>query len=699
MSSTDSRLLALRDKLAGMVLSGSQKVQFHLRDRIGEGGQGWVFTANWDEPGGFVVIVKVLRPDAVSKDALHRFQREAEVLRMLSTRGAPNPYIVRFFDHAVANMKSPIDGEPLVLPFTVLEYVNGPTLEQALDTSRGRGLPVDRVRRILRQVSQALELVHAQKVVHRDLKPSNILLATEAGAEIAKVTDFGLVKLVEMNMQKTTTLAGASLGYAPPEQYEQGNERVGVRTDVFSLAAIAFEMLAGKFAFPFRDGENPLLIVTRIMNGPRPQLAKTMDSLSPELANKPGLVERLDRELTRALAADLNDRHASIGEFWGALEPILKSAGDPGSSIQPPPNAEQLAFLETIPAYGDNAQKYLVPQPGAAGESPAAASKRGSGPPKSSVRVRGGDAGPSLPTAWAWRIATRPLGANVVRAATFATDGSNAVGIGPGGLARWDRGAWIGITLPASVDARVIRGIRRLRGGDLILVGHHGTALRIAPSGKHETWNLPSRDMIVHGSYVDERAGVCTFVGERPSRSAVPRGSSPPTTIGSVVQLTDGRITFAADVAGTQRLRAVTRILSGTLLAVGDNGALARIEAGTAELVRNVCGGHLLAIEPMADGGAVTVGAGGHALYITPRLEAQLEAVQTTKDLHSVAISEDGAVWAGAAQSRVLRRTGESWTRMSAEFGLASSVLALWAGARLVRAVCDDGAVIEGQAT
>ncbi|MGH7329267.1 MAG: serine/threonine-protein kinase, partial [Polyangiaceae bacterium] len=379
MSSTDSRLLALRDKLAGMVLSGSQKVQFHLRDRIGEGGQGWVFTANWDEPGGFVVIVKVLRPDAVSKDALHRFQREAEVLRMLSTRGAPNPYIVRFFDHAVANMKSPIDGEPLVLPFTVLEYVNGPTLEQALDTSRGRGLPVDRVRRILRQVSQALELVHAQKVVHRDLKPSNILLATEAGAEIAKVTDFGLVKLVEMNMQKTTTLAGASLGYAPPEQYEQGNERVGVRTDVFSLAAIAFEMLAGKFAFPFRDGENPLLIVTRIMNGPRPQLAKTMDSLSPELANKPGLVERLDRELTRALAADLNDRHASIGEFWGALEPILKSAGDPGSSIQPPPNAEQLAFLETIPAYGDNAQKYLVPQPGAAGESPAAASKRGSG--------------------------------------------------------------------------------------------------------------------------------------------------------------------------------------------------------------------------------------------------------------------------------------------------------------------------------
>ena len=699
MSLSDSRLLALRDKLAGTVLSGSQKVQFHLRDRIGEGGQGWVFTANWDEPGGFVVIVKVLRPDAVSKDALHRFQREAEVLRMLSTRGAPNPYIVRFFDHAVASMKSPVDGEPLVLPFTVLEYVNGPTLEQVLDTSRGRGLPVERVRRILRQVSQALELVHAQKVVHRDLKPSNILLATEAGAEIAKVTDFGLVKLVEMSMQRTTTLAGASLGYAPPEQYEQGNERVGVRTDVFSLAAIAYEMLSGKLAFPFRDGENPLLIVTRIMNGPRPQLAKTTDSLSPELASKPGLVERLDRELTKALASDLNDRHATISEFWSAIEPILKAASESPSSLKPPPNAEQLAFLETMPAYGSNAQKFLPQRPDSSGENPGVPSKRGSAPPKSSVRVRGDDPQLSSRTAWTWRISTRPLGANVVRAATFASDGSSAIGVGPGGLARWDRGTWIGITLPTTVDPRVIRGIRRLRGGDLILVGDHATAVRIAPSGKHETWNLPSRDMIVHGSYVDERAGVCTFVGERPSRTSVPRGSNAPTTVGSVVQLTDGRITFAADVPGTQRLRAVTRILSGTLLAVGDNGALARIEGGTAEHVHNLCAGHLLAIEPMVDGGAITVGAGGHALYVTPRLEAQLEAVQTTKDLHSVAVSEDGSVWAGAAQSRVLRRTNESWIRMGGEFGLASSVIALWAGARLVRAVCDDGAVIEGHAS
>src|SRR6476646_7727073 len=265
MYPADPRLTSLRDSFVGRVLRGSGGVHYHLGEVIGEGGQGWVFKANWDEPTGLVVIVKVLRPDAVHGEALRRFQREAEVLRLLTQQSRPNPHIVRFFDHAVAHVISPLGGERIVLPFTVLEFVNGPTLEHVLKSSRGRGLPVERVRRLIRQIVLALDMVHAQKVVHRDLKPSNILLANEAGTEIAKVTDFGLVKLVDVNLQRTTTLAGASLGYAPPEQYEQGNQRVTPRTDVFSLAAITYEMLSGRLAFPYKDGENPLLIVTRIL--------------------------------------------------------------------------------------------------------------------------------------------------------------------------------------------------------------------------------------------------------------------------------------------------------------------------------------------------------------------------------------------------------------------------------------------------
>ncbi len=730
-TTTDARLLALRDRLTGQVLLGSNNVSYHLRERIGEGGQGWVFTANWDEPGGLLVIVKVLRPDAISKDALTRFQREAEVLRLLSTQGRPNPHIVRFYDHAVARMPSPIDREPLVLPFTVLEYVHGVTLEQVLEGSRGKGLPVERVRRLLRQVSQALDLVHQQKVVHRDLKPSNILLANEAGGEVAKVTDFGLVKLVEMNLQRTTTLAGASLGYAPPEQYEPGNKRVSVPTDVFSLAAIAFEMLAGRVAFPFRDHENPLLIVTRILNGPRPTLTSNDVSLAPELAARRDVIDRLDVELKRALQPDPDARHPTVSAFWSAVEPLLRAVTEPTSPGLPASGAipaaapaaatgeGSLAFLETVPAYGKS-KNPTQQSGGAMSASPAAVSTEPrtsssasiprtssnpsqprmgatrpsahpSGPPRSAeVRVREPLRESALPTAWSFRVVSRPLAPGVVRSAVFAPDGQTAVGIGPGGMARWDR-EWIGVALPGSIDTRLMRAIRRLRNGDVLLAGDRGNAVRLASSGVHEVWTLPDREANFYGLHVDERAGVFSLVGERPAKG----GGTP--TVGHVVQLVDGRVTFSADVAGSQRLRAATRVLSGALLACGEWGALARVENGKAELTGSLCGGNLLAIEAMPDGGAVTVGAGGHALYVSTRLEAQLEAVQTTKDIASVTVAQDGAAWAGAAQARLLRRRTDGWTRMNGELGLTSTILAVWAGERTVRAICDDGAMIEGQ--
>src|SRR6478609_9401002 len=139
----DSRLVPLRDSLVGRVLRGTGNVAYYFRECIGEGGQGWVVRANWDDPSGHVGIVKVLRPDVVATEALRRFQREAEVLRMLSTQGRPNPYIVRFYDHAIAQVPSPYGPDPLTLPFTVLEYVDGTTLEKELSEQRkaGHGFP------------------------------------------------------------------------------------------------------------------------------------------------------------------------------------------------------------------------------------------------------------------------------------------------------------------------------------------------------------------------------------------------------------------------------------------------------------------------------------------------------------------------------------------------------------------------------
>jgi serine/threonine protein kinase len=707
MLPADPRLASLRDALVGQVLRGSAGVSYYLRELIGEGGQGWVFKANWEEPGGLVVIVKVLRPDAVHNESLPRFQREAEVLRMLSQQPRPNPYIVRFYDHAVAHFRSPSGGENLALPFTVLEYVHGPTLEQVL-AGATHGLPVERARRLLSQVVHALELVHSQKVVHRDLKPSNILLATEAGAEIAKVTDFGIVKRVDMNLQRTTTLAGASLGYAPPEQYEQGNQRVTPKTDVFSLATIVFEMLSGMMAFPFSERENPLLIVTRILNGPRPALMRVRDRLAPELQGRVDIIEPLDAQLRRGTAADPADRPESVTELWGSIEPLLREAT---LASDAPPSALPFASTDlartrpsNIGSPGSRTELSGPPvllrpevrvrvNPLAASPNLEAVRAAGHGANLRAVAPTASDAAAN-PVSWTWRILTRPLKEKLVSAASFASSGELAIAAGSTGLARWERGTWAGLALPAGgFDVRSLRGVRLALSGDLVLFGNHSLFGRISARGTWEVITIPDRELIFRAAHLDA-TGMITLVGERPLRRSAAAGGE---SIGAIAQLSEGKVDFIVDVPAVTRLHSITRITSGSLLACGDWGALVRVDGAVADHVGSICRGHLAAIEALDDGGAVTVGAGGHALHVSARLDAQLEAVQTTRDLLALARGTDGVAWAGAAQARLLRRNTDSWVRMSGDVGITPSVVAIWASDQVVRAICEDGAVIEGR--
>ncbi|MBX3186038.1 MAG: serine/threonine protein kinase [Labilithrix sp.] len=693
----DPRLVPLRDSLAGRVLRGSGNVSYYLRECIGEGGQGWVFRANWDDPSGHVVIVKVLRPDVVATEAMQRFRREAEVLRMLSTQGRPNPYIVRFYDHAVAQVPSPYGPEPLTLAFTVLEYVDGMTLEKVLVDQKGRGMPPERARRILRMIAQALDVVHAQKVVHRDLKPSNILLATEAGTEVAKVTDFGLVKLVDVNLQRTTALAGASLGYAPPEQYEQGNQRVSPRTDVFSLAAVTYEMLSGKPAFPFNEGENPLLIVTRILNGPRPTLMKVRSALAPELATATPLLEALDRELTRALAADPTARHDSVMDYWKAIEPPLRAAAEertggpaPRSQVSPYEATARVSSEGNLPAATPGGSGVQV-RMGGQGAAPAA-------PSTAPLAERVSEAQASNPAAWAWTVLTMPLGPGSMRAITFRQGGDAAVAISTSGLMRWERGAWAPISLPGHVPRASIRGVRWLPDGGVLLFGEGGLVARVAPNGAASLWRVPDSEITFLGALAEPN-GTTTLVGERPYRGAAAR-SVQGTTAGVVAQFSGERVTVVSDAINCTRLRSVCRLAGGALVACGDWGAIVRVEMGVVEHVGSICGGHLMNIGALPDGGAVTVGVGGHALSLTPKLESQLEAVQTTRDLLALATTEDGQAWAGSAQARLLRRSNASWVRMSGDIGVTSSMIAVWAApgrSSAVRAASDDGAVVEGR--
>jgi eukaryotic-like serine/threonine-protein kinase len=682
----DPRLLALRDWLRGQVLQGTGGRRFHLRERIGQGGQGWVFTAAWDKPEGYLVIVKVLRPDAVTPESLTRFEREAQVLRMLGQAANPNPHIVRFFDHARAVLPSPAGGGNVELHFTALEYVKGETLENVLSRSRGVGLQLDRTRRIAHQIALALEEVHAHKIVHRDLKPSNVLLASEAAGEIAKVTDFGLVKLVSTGTgKKTTALAGASLGYAPPEQFEQGNRRVHSRTDVFSYAAILYEMLSGTRAFPYGNQENPLVIVTRLLNGPRPSLARLRRSLPQELATRPELVTRLDAVLVRAMAADPGERHASIHELWDAVAPILQAASERGPIS--PKGMRAAPSPESTPAVA----------PADASRRPAA--HPGTGETLQVISHPSPSQDPDLqlanPAAWKWRVCVPPVRAGAVRAGAFHAAGQQAVALTPTGLLQWEGATWTPLPAAEGLDARSVRGLVWLKAGELVLYGARGLALHLAFGGGLATWEVGDREITFLGAQADPQGTTVTMVGERPARKAM-RGGGQTVTMGTLAQFARGRLTLLADAPSSPRLRGVTRLRAGAIVACGDSGEIVRLEMGVAERVGSICGGHLHAIASLGEPGAVTVGAGGHALSLTPTLQAQLEAVQTTRNLLALAVDPAGVAWSGSAQARLLRRTAGSWVRMSGELGLQSSVVAVWAASRTVRAICNDGAIIEG---
>jgi serine/threonine-protein kinase len=220
-----------------------------------------------------------------------------------------------------------------------------------------------------------------------------------------------------------------------------------------------------------------------------------------------------------------------------------------------------------------------------------------------------------------------------------------------------------------------------------LVFGGKATVVMLTPSGDAQPWRLPDDDLELRGALV-ERTGVI-LVGRRRSTSK-----------GACIDAQFGRPPVVRTVETTSTLHAVTRLASGALLACGDDGALTRIDVSTTPVIPWARTGHLLAIAPRPDGGAFVVGTGGHALALSPNLQATLEPVQTTRDLVSVEIARDGSAWAGAAQRRVLQRRATTWTRVPLDGDhddqtVIISVKPLVDSSVLVLA--NDGQVLEGR--
>jgi serine/threonine-protein kinase len=210
--------------------------RYDLGREVGRGGMARVYVAR-DTRHPRVVAVKVVDPECATTDTTERFRREVRFAAQLS-----HPHILPLID----------SGQGDGISYFIMPFVEGGTLRQRLDAEHR--LSLDDAVSIAREVGSALAYMHEQGVVHRDIKPENILLSSGH----AVLTDFGIACTIGPQVGGRLTLAGRTVGtpgYISPEQAR--GDAVDGRSDIYSLACVLFEMLAG--VPPFRGSADAVI--------------------------------------------------------------------------------------------------------------------------------------------------------------------------------------------------------------------------------------------------------------------------------------------------------------------------------------------------------------------------------------------------------------------------------------------------------
>ncbi|HJS47867.1 MAG TPA: protein kinase [Gemmatimonadales bacterium] len=276
--------------------------RYRLEHELGKGGMAIVYLAH-DLKHDRDVALKVLRPELGAVIGSERFLAEIRITAQLD-----HPHILTLIDSGTS------DG----LLYYVLPFVRGESLRDKLDRERQLGL--DDALTIARQVASALDFAHRQGVVHRDVKPENILLQ-EGEAMLA---DFGIALAVKEASGHRLTETGLSLGtpqYMSPEQ-ATGDRVLDARSDVYSLGAVVYEMLAGE---PPVTGPSAQAMIAKLLTE-RPTSLRVVRDTIPA-----GIEAAVARALTKTPA----DRFASAAEFAAALE-TGRTTGQRGSrSVKP----------------------------------------------------------------------------------------------------------------------------------------------------------------------------------------------------------------------------------------------------------------------------------------------------------------------------------------------------------------------------
>jgi tRNA A-37 threonylcarbamoyl transferase component Bud32/tetratricopeptide (TPR) repeat protein len=281
--------------------------RYRIERELGQGGMATVYLAH-DLKHDRSVALKVLRAELAQALGADRFLREIRIAARLE-----HPHILALFD----------SGDAGGFLYYVMPFVDGESLRERM--TRDGPLPISDALRMAAEVADALSYAHARGVVHRDIKPENVLLS---GGH-AKLADFGIA-IADGSSDGKLTQTGVILGtpaYMSPEQLV-GDETVDGRSDLYSLACVLFEMLAGEPPFA---GANPQALMARRFTEDAPRVVTRRAAV-------PLMVDML---LARALASDPAERQATIGEFGAVLiaEISGSSAAVPAgfSSVAPPP--------------------------------------------------------------------------------------------------------------------------------------------------------------------------------------------------------------------------------------------------------------------------------------------------------------------------------------------------------------------------
>jgi serine/threonine protein kinase/dienelactone hydrolase len=288
---------------------GDQIGPFRLQEKIGEGGFGVVFLAEQTAPVRRRVALKLIRLGLDTREFVARFAVERQALALME-----HPNIARVFDAGATDRGR---------PFLVMEFIAGQPITRYCDERR---LPVRERLGLFLEVCGAIQHAHQKGVIHRDLKPSNILVAVEDGRAAPKLIDFGIAKATRepLGDLSAVTQHHALIGtpaYTSPEQMEGDGRAVDTRSDVYSLGALLYELLAG--APPFdrealkRAGFDELRRTIREVEPPRPSIR--IDGCSPAQRDEIAARRSVDpAKLAAHLRADLD---------WIAMRCLEKDPG------------------------------------------------------------------------------------------------------------------------------------------------------------------------------------------------------------------------------------------------------------------------------------------------------------------------------------------------------------------------------------